>query len=360
MIRTPIRYRHHLILPVVAAFLVAAAVTAAPQRGRGAVGLPERLTDQAFWQLTEQFSEPGGTFHSENYISNENAFQTVIPDLVARATPGGLYLGVGPEQNFTYMAATRPRMAFIVDIRRGNLQEHLFYKALMELSADRAEFLSRLFGRARPANLGAGATVNQLFAAFRTSPPSEALFRQTTAAVIDRLTKTHAFALHPEDARQIEFISRTAFFSDGPDLMYRRTDNVNAGRRPTYAELMTSDDGRGRQRSYLADEASFAYLKDLQTRNLVVPVVGDFGGPKALRAVAQWARTQGAVVSAFYLSNVEMYLRQDGKMNAFCSSVAAMPLDATSTFIRSQSGGGGFYSMLGAMQAETRGCAAAR
>jgi len=101
-------------------------------------------------------------------------------------------------------------------------------------------------------------------------------------------------------------------------------------------------------------------LKDLETRNLVVPVVGDFGGPKALRAIARYAREHGAVVSAFYLSNVEQYLRQDGKWNAFCASVASMPLDASSTFIRSQSGGGGFISLLGGMQAETRGCAAPR
>src|SRR5262245_37701965 len=117
------------------ALLVVSAVAAMPvPAGRAAASiasissiaaLPERLTDREFWQLTEQFSEPGGTFHSENYISNENAFQTVVPDLIARATPGRLYLGVGPEQNFTYMAAIKPRMAFIVDIRRGNLQEHL-------------------------------------------------------------------------------------------------------------------------------------------------------------------------------------------------------------------------------------------
>lgn len=311
--------------------------------------LPDRLDDQAFWRLTEQLSEPGGTFHSENYISNENAYQTVIPQLLSRTRPGGLYLGVGPEQNFTYMAALRPAMAFITDIRRGNLQEHLLYKALMELADDRAEFLSRLFARPRPAGLGAASSVEQLFDAYRGAPLSEALARSTVSAVLDVLTKKHGFALQADDARQVEFIYRTAFAGDGPDLMYRRTDGVNAGRRPTYAELMSSDDGTGRQRSYLAEEASYRFLKELQTKNLVVPVVGDFGGPKALNGIARYAHDHGAVISAFYLSNVEQYLRQDGKMPAFCASVAAMPLDASSTFIRSQSGGGGFFSLLGAM-----------
>ena len=67
--------------------------------------------------------------------------------------PGGVYLGVAPDQNFTYMVAVRPRMAFILDIRRGNLLQHLLYKAVFELSADRAEFVSMLFSKPRPAGL---------------------------------------------------------------------------------------------------------------------------------------------------------------------------------------------------------------
>ena len=66
------------------------------------------------------------------------------------ARPGGVYLGVGPEQNFTYIAALKPKMVFITDIRRGNLHMQLMYKALFELSADRAEFVSRLFTKKRP------------------------------------------------------------------------------------------------------------------------------------------------------------------------------------------------------------------
>lgn len=84
----------------------------------------------------------------------------------------------------------------------------------------------------------------------------------------------------------------------------------------------------------------------------------DFDGSRALRGVGDYARRASATVSAFYLSNVESYLRRDGKWASFCANVASMPLDAPSTFIRSQSLGGmaGFVSDLGAMQAETRAC----
>src|SRR6185436_14574143 len=126
-------------------------------------GLPSQLSDAEFWALSERLSEPGGTFHSENFVSNEGRYQSVIPELVTRARQRGVYLGVGPEQNFTYIVALNPAISFIVDIRRGNLQEHLLYKALLEMSTDRADFLSRLFSRKRPAGLTAQSTVEQIF-----------------------------------------------------------------------------------------------------------------------------------------------------------------------------------------------------
>ncbi|MEO8483305.1 MAG: hypothetical protein ABI634_13920 [Acidobacteriota bacterium] len=343
--------------------------------GRAAVAgadLPASLSDEEFWKLSQEYSEGGGTFHSENYVSNEGRFQLILPDLISRARQNGLYLGVGPEQNFTYIANLHPRMAFIVDIRRGNLQEHLLYKALFEMSADRAEFLSRLFSRARPAGVGPGSTPQQLFAAYDATPATADRYSANLAAVINWLTKApHHLAIDKTDRDAIDVIYKTAFFADGPELGYQLTGQGRNSIHPTYAELMSTDDGTGHQRSYLATEDNFQVLKRLETANLLVPVVGDFGGAKALRAVAKYAREKGAVVSAFYLSNVEQYLRQDLKTAAFCANVASLPLDGHSTFIRSTAnrlgGGGGiqgglgmFWLALGEMQAETASCAAAR
>src|SRR5580765_4319972 len=98
--------------------------------------LPARLTDQEFWKLSVDSSEPDGYFRSDNLLSNEIWFQYVIPDLVQRTKPGGVYLGVGPEQNFSYISAIKPKIVIINDVRRGNLHTQLMYKALFELSAD--------------------------------------------------------------------------------------------------------------------------------------------------------------------------------------------------------------------------------
>jgi hypothetical protein len=331
-------------------------------------GLADRLTDQEFWALSEQFSEAGGTFHSDNFVSNEGRYQTVIPDLVTRARQGGVYLGVGPEQNFTYIVALRPAMGFIVDIRRGNLHEHLLYKALLEMSADRADFLSRLFSRKRPAGLTAASTVEALFTAYMNVEPSPALYQTNLAVVLDWLTKRHGFHLHDEDGPGIDYVYKAGFYTNGPGLGYALTGArgglVGA---PNYADLMALNDGQGQQRSYLVSEASFASLKALESKNLLVPVVGDFAGPKALRAVGRYVKDHGATVAAFYVSNVEQYLRQDGIWNRFCANVASMPIDPSSTFIRSVRGGFGgpvggaipgalFSSSLGEMLAETRSC----
>ena len=103
-------------------------------------------------------------------------------------------------------------------------------------------------------------------------------------------------------------------------------------------------------------------LKSLETKNLIVPVVGNFAGPKAIRAVGRYVKDKDGVVSAFYLSNVEQYLQQDGIWDDFCRNVATLPLDDSSTFIRSVRGGRygqgvGLNSDLGKMATEVKSCA---
>lgn len=337
---------------LVSALACAVSVGSAGSRaGRAAAEvLPSDLTDRAFWRIVTDMSEPNGYFRSENLVSNERTYQYVIPSLLKTASPGGVYLGVAPDQNFAYILALQPRMAFIVDIRRGNLLEHLMYKALFELSTDRAAFLSRLFSRPRPAGLGPDATASQLFQAFDLVPGSDALYQENLAAIRDRLVSRHGFALSEDDLAQLGTIY-AAFLNEGPGLRYSASPTLAlngfsiAGGRyrfaqpfpdfPSYEELQEATDATGQNRGYLGTEAGYQYLKAFEARNLLVPVVGDFAGPKALRAVGQYVRVHGATVVAFYVSNVEQYLMQDGVFEAFARNVATLPTDAHSTFIRS-------------------------
>ncbi len=298
--------------------------------------LPSKLGDEEFWRLVSEFSERAGTFQSDNLLSNERWLQHVIPDLVAKARPNRVYVGVGPEQNFTYIAALKPAMAFIVDIRRGNFDLHLMYKALFELSADRAEFVSRLFCRPRPDGLTAKSTIEEIFAAYEKVESSDTLYSRNMRAIVNNLTKTHGFQLSSADVLRLQHIFN-AIYVYGPGIQYSTTQT--AGRRltrePSYAELMLATDLGGFQHSFLATEDTFAYLKRFESDNLLVPLMGDFAGPKALASVGRYLASSGATVSAFYLSNVEEYLRQDGRLKTFCANAATLPADEASVFIRS-------------------------
>jgi hypothetical protein len=305
-----------------------------------ALAVPGKLADQEFWALVTTLSEPSGSFRSDNLLSNELRHQFVIPALMQTAKTGRAYIGVGPEQNFTYIAALQPSMAFIVDIRRGNLQLHLMYKALFELSSDRADFVSRLFSRKEPDGLRAASTAAEIFDAYGAVEAAPALYDRNLKALESQLAGKHGFALSSDDLKGIEYVYHS-FFTFGPGINYSSTEGVtpSGGNRPTYADLMTATDTEGRAHSFLASEEAFASVKLLQSKNLIVPIVGDFAGPRALRSVGAWLTSKSAIVSAFYVSNVEQYLRLERVWGAFCANAARLPIDETSTFIRAGRGG---------------------
>lgn len=308
--------------------------------------LPERISDADFSAMMRDMSEPDGFFRSDNLVSNELTFQHAIPELQRMLGPGGVYLGVGPDQNFTYIAALQPKVAFIVDIRRGNQLQHLLYKALVESSPERGDFLARLFSRPRPPDATRDASIGALLAAFDSVTADSMMFDRTMAEVRTRLVETHGFALGVEDLDGIEYVLRS-FYDAGSALTYSFGRGLGGfgsfggyGNRgmPSYGALMTQTDAEGVQHGYLASEEHYRRLRDVQERNLIIPVIGDFAGPKALRAVGEWLRTRSATVSVIYTSNVEQYLFRgdDGgePWRRYYDNVAGLPLDERSTFVR--------------------------
>lgn len=303
---------------------------------------PAKLSDAEFWTLSADLSEPGGSFRSDNILSNEMGFQTIIPALQKIVKPG-IYMGVGPEQNFTYIAALKPKMAIITDIRRGNLQLQLMYKALFEMATDRADFVGMLFSKKRPATLTSSSPVGDIFAQYDRLPVSEATYNDTWKRIVDHLTKTpHTLPLDKDELDGIKYVF-DHFYTYGTAINYSSAQGGGRGSMATYESLMTTNDGAGVERSYLATNEAFEFMQDLERRNLVVPVVGDFAGPKALRAVGSYIRDRGETVQAFYLSNVEDYLGGDLWMK-FCNSVSSLPVVDSSTFIYGMRPPGGGYA----------------
>jgi hypothetical protein len=325
--------RNAFSLPAALFVLVLGAALTGPgcgSSGRGA-SLPGELSSDELWRLSTGLSEPAGSFtHSDNLVSNEILFAHTVRQL---RPSGGVYIGVGPEQNYSYIARLRPVLAFIIDIRNENRSLHLLYKALFELSADRADFLSLLFSRERPPRLDRDTSVQELFRAFVGAAPSATLLSENTRRVRERLLETHRLSLSPAETGWIEYVLAT-FHSAGPDVSYGRSRPESpAG--PSYRLLMTSTDIWGQPRSFLATEEAFTFVKGLHARNLIVPVVGDFAGSDAIRRTGDYVRQHAGTVRAFYASNVEVYLSKQ-QAAAFCRNLETLPVDESTWYIGSK------------------------
>jgi hypothetical protein len=291
---------------------------------RAAETLPAQLSDAEYWKLISEFSEPSGYFQYEIVTSNETSYQYVMPELMKSPRSGGAYLGVGPEQNFTYIAALQPRIAFIFDIRRDMMLEHLMYKAVFEMSADRTEFVANLFARKIPAGLNVDSSVQAIFQSFSKGPVDPALAEQHLKDILDRLKTRHHFPLTAEDETGIRALYKT-FGREG--VLSFSSSFMSPG----YATLMTMTDRAGKNWSYLATAENYDRVRAMHQKNLIVPLVGDFAGPKAIRAAGEYLKDHGTTVSAFYISNVEDYIRA---WPQYTGNIASLPIDSSSVLIR--------------------------
>ena len=288
------------------------------------------MADEAVGPLLTRLSETPGDFPSENYVTNETSLLHVAPLLRSPELHGRAYVGVGPEQNYTYVGLLEPKVAYIVDIRRNNLLEHMVFRSSFEAGANRAAFLSALLSRNGNLDIGKADGLAELDSAFHRIP-ADATLRESgiarTKALMTRLAIAHSAA----DDKMIARIHE-AFAIHGLSIAYTM---LNSQRKyPTLAENFDARDARGAPASFLGTEATYQRVRKLVMENRVLPIVGDFGGKQALHAVADDMKARGLTLGVFYTSNVEQYLFEQKTYGNFTSSVEAMPRDADSQMIR--------------------------
>lgn len=296
------------------------------------VAVPPETT---FARLVERLSEPGGFFDSDNIISNETSYLHVLDAMQRLPVRGGIYLGVGPDQNFSYIAAVRPAMALMIDIRRDNLLEHLLFKALFAMSANRVEYLANLLGRPAPRDAARwdGRSIDQLVEYFDATPADSSLVRANRAR-IDAAVRDFGIPLSSVDLETIHRV-HDAFIDASLSLRYSSLGRAPRPYHPTYRMLLLERDRAGRQASFLAHEDDYQFVRSMEARGLVVPVVGNLAGDRAMREVARFVAERGERISAFYVSNVEQYLMRDGSFSRFAENVKLLPHDERSVIIRS-------------------------
>jgi hypothetical protein len=291
-------------------------------------------TAQSFASRVERLSEEGGDFDTDNLISNERSYLDVVAALKAAGVSGGAYLGVGPDQNFSYIAQIRPAIAFIVDIRRDNLLLHLMFKALFASAQNRAEYVSLLTGRPAPGQLETwrDASLERIVAYIDEARPIPNSGPRLDRRLHDAIA-AFGVPLSADDFSTIERFHHT-FIDAGLSLKFESRGRPPRSAYPTLRDLLLATDRAGRSWNYLASERDFQFVRSLQTQDLVIPVVGDLGGRHALAAIADLMVSRGDRLSAFYVSNVEMYLYGD-KSAEFVKNVNRLPRDAHSVIIRS-------------------------
>lgn len=294
------------------------------------------VADSGFAQLIARLSEPGGFFDSDNLISNEASYLHVLGTLRTMEVSGGAYIGVGPDQNFSYIAQIRPDIAFIIDIRRDNLLHHLMLKAIFANARNRMEYLSLLLGRAPPATIEQwdSSSLEEIIEYIDVMPAERTAFENASARLLETI---ESFGV-PLDEDDIATIRRfhSAFHRAGLDLRFTSHGRGSRSYYPNLRTLMLETDLEGNQASYLADEERFGVVRKLQNEDRIVPVVGDLAGDHALQAIGAEIRDRGLLVSAFYTSNVEYYLMLDGSFDRFAATVAeSLPHRENSLIIRS-------------------------
>ena len=295
-----------------------------------------QVTIDQFRQYIDEWSEPEGYFDSDNFISNETSYLHVVDQLQQRVKPGGIYLGVGPDQNFSYIVHTRPMLAIVTDIRRQNMLEHLLFKAVVAMAGNRVEYLSLLFSRQTPHVNGGnnGASFQEVLDSVRAAKTGETLFQTNWKAVKNILLSKYKLTLSPEDLAKIEYVYRT-FWKENLDLRFSSIGRGNASMYPSFEEMLVETDRQGRQQNYLSSEDFFQWLKKFQAENRLIPIVGDFAGPHALKAVGAFLKTNGLRLSVFYTSNVEFYLFGRPNWTRYVANLRSIPLAEESIFIRS-------------------------
>jgi len=324
---------------IAVAWLVAPVLASSATRGAYA----QRPADSSFAGVIARLSESGGYFDSDNIISNEASYLQIASQLTKVGVRGGVYIGVGPDQNFSYIALIRPRIAFMLDVRRDNMLEHLLFKSLFATSRNRYEYLLRLFGKAVPSDIDSwtGRSTSEILAAFADARLDSQSVIAARRASNDKIAR---FGV-PLTAHDREMIDRyrATFVSEGLDTRYSSIGRNNRSDYPSFGRLMMETDRAGRQISYLADENAFQFVRSMQLNDRIIPVVGNVAGDKAVKAIGQYAAERGLNVSAFYLSNVEQYLMgRDGGFDEFARNVKTLPHDSTSVIIRS------FFGRFGA------------
>lgn len=282
--------------------------------------------DERFDTLSRQFSEPTNAPPGDNFVSNEDSYPRVAGQLARLAPAGGVYLGVGPDQNFTYIAHAKPRLAFILDYRRRNLLLHLLHRALVQLAPDRPTYLKLLTAR-DPGPIPPAATAAELDAAFTPLEIDPARLASVQAEVTRVLRPLNLLT-----GSEWPDLARIQARLAGPGLNARF---LALPMYPTVRQALLRPDRDGRPAHWLANPAAYDTVRAAHLGDRIIPAVADFSSPAVFQQLGAWLTRRTLRVSVFYVSDVEFFLLKSQKFPAYLANLRQLPWADGALIVRS-------------------------
>ena len=317
-----------------ATVLASAPVPSAPSPLSSAEPLPPgKPPSRPPRELFETLSERERNHLPRNYVSSEPSQLQVAPLLLERHRRGGAYIGVGGEQNYSYIALVEPEVAFIIDPRRSIAMLHLLYKAMFDKARSRSEFLSFMIGRPYDADEPPpSARVADVIAHVEDLGKFSELRRTTLAYLTERISTKFGFKLTARDRATLAEINK-AFYDHGLDIRFEPEGGIDPGY-VKFREQLALRAPNGKELGFLSHDRAFRYVQRMQRENRIFVLVGDLAGEKALSGIAAYLKAEQIPLRTFYVSNLEEPLFAQRAWPKWVKNLEALPSDEHAVFIR--------------------------
>jgi hypothetical protein len=290
-------------------------------------------------ELFETLGERERHHLPQNYVSSETSQLQVAPLLLERRRPGGAYIGVGAEQNFSYIALVEPEVAFIIDPRRSIVLLHLLYKAMFDKARTRSEFVSFMIGRGYDASdePPRNARVADVIAHVEELGQFPELSRTTLAVLMDRISTKFGFKLTARDRATLTEINKE-FYEHELDIRFEQEGKIDPGY-VKFREQLALRAPNGKELGFLSHDRAFRYVQRMHRENRIFVMVGDLAGDKALSGIAAYLKAEQIPLRTFYVSNLEEPLFALKTWPKWVKNLEALPADEHAVFIRTWFGG---------------------
>lgn len=301
---------------------------------------PDLLEREAFVELIRRLSDPpSGPASADNLMTNEDSIASVM-DQAGREVPRDtVYLGVGPDQNFSLIAATRPDSAFILDFRKKNQLLHFLHRALLHVSNDQVEYLAHFWARSfikcatAPINANRREiSAGELICGFKNTDFQKQLFENAQAKVSEQIR-----LLNYVSADELTEIRRIHARLAGAGLQARF---LALKMYPQMQSLVQALTRSGKPGHWLGSDQHFQTIRELQTKNRIIPIVADWAdSPKntqssAFQRLSDWLISNQKQVGCIYISDVEFFLMRTSIFDKYIENLGQLPIHEEARIIR--------------------------